>query len=215
MKDKIIPKLTEGITLLQSLAVFYWIWDFSYLKNHFLLLFFIIGFIAPFWAFSVFHAFSKRELTKKSRLILSIWSIFIFLLFSIENIIRTFQNQQIENTGNLFESLYIGLQYFLLGVSSVYIVQNYCMLIAFLPSKGSFFNKKYYAEIKEAKAEHINRFSTEQIKISNALFCLIFASTFFYLNHFYKAVPKNIAIWLVFVTFPILLNFYKSLKQRN
>jgi len=61
------------------------------------------------------------------------------VLFAIDNIIRVYQNEQIENTEDLTHGLYIGLQYFLLGASSIYFLQNLFMLIGFFPQgKGPF-----------------------------------------------------------------------------
>jgi hypothetical protein len=212
-KNKVIPKLTEGITLMQSIAILYWIADSDLIKNHNIFLNSIIFLSLLFSLFSIFHAFTKTELTRRSRLTLSIWSTIIFVLFAIENIIRTFLNEQIENS-DITNGFYSGLQYFLLGVSSIYIVQNFIMLIAFAPRKGAFFNKEYYKDLKTLKADHINRYSSQQIDILHSLFCVIFTSSIFYLNYYYKIVPKHIAIWLVFVTFPFIFNFISSLNEK-
>jgi hypothetical protein len=214
-KDKVIPKLTEGITLLQSIVIIYWVVDFGLITtdNLFLIILMCLGLL--FSIFSIFHAFTHTELTRTNRLTLSIWSTIIFVLLATENIIRIFQNEQIENTENITSGFYIGLQYFLLGISSVYIVQNYFMLIGFLPGKGTFFNKQYYKDLKELKSEHIKRYSMQQIDILHSLYCIIFTSGIFYLNFYYKIVPKHIAIWIVFVTFPLILYIYEYLTQKN
>lgn len=214
-KDKVIPKLTEGITLLQSIAVIYWLLDFGFLENHNLFLLFIFSIALFFSTFSLFHSFTHTELTKTNRLILSIWSTIIFVLFAVENIIRTFQNGQIENSENLTSGVYMSVQYFLLGVSAVYIVQNFTMLVAFLPGKGTFFNKEYYKDIKKLKSDHVNRYSLQQVHILNSLFCVIFTSGLFYINYKYKIVPKHIAIWLVFVTFPLISNLFEYWKKKD
>ncbi|MBZ4044073.1 hypothetical protein [Flavobacterium hibisci] len=148
-------------------------------------------------------------------MILSIWSTIIFVLFAAENIIRTFQNEQIENSQNLTSGFYITVQYFLLGVSGVYIVQNFTMLIAFMPGKGTFFNKQYYKDLKELKNDHINRYSFQQVKILHSLYCIMFTGSLFYLNYYYKVMPKHIAIWLVFVTFPLILNLWNFIKNKD
>lgn len=214
-KEKVTPKLTEGITLIQSMAIIYWVIDFGLLKTHnlFLLFLMIIGLI--FSLYSLFHAFTHTELTRTNRLTLSIWSTIIYVVFAVEHIFNVFHNEQIENTENLTSGIYIALQYFLLGVSGVYIVQNYFMLIGFLPGKGSFFNSLYYKELKELKSEHIKRYSIEQIDIIHSLFCVIFTGGIFYINYTYKIVPRNIVIWVVFVSFPIILNIYEYQKKKN
>lgn len=210
-KDRIIQKLTEGITLLQSIAIIYWVVDFGFLKttNVFLLFFMFIGLL--FSSFSIFHAFTKTELTRTNRLILSIWSTIVVLLLAAENVLKTI-NYRTGNTESLISNLYSNLQFFLLGVSSFYIIQNFVMLISFLPRKGAFFNKEYYKELKELKNDHIERYSFEQVHISNTIFCIIFTSIIFYLNYYYKVVPKHIAIWFVFVIFQFISNFYDYVK---
>lgn len=214
-KEKVTPKLTEGTTLLQSIAIIYWVIDFGLLNTSNVFLISLLFFGLLFSVFSIVHTLTNLELTRTSRLILSIWSTIIFVLFAVENIIRTFQNQQIENTENIVSGIYIGLQYFLLGVSGVYILQSYIMLIAFLPGKNSFFNKQYFKELKELKSDHINRYSLQQIDISHSLFCIIFTGGIFYLNHQYKIVPKHIAIWIVFISFPVIINIYEALRKKN
>lgn len=214
-KEKVIPKLTEGITLIQSIAIIYWVVDFGLIKSDNLFLIVLICLGLFFSIFSIFHAFTHTELTRTNRLTLSIWSTIIFVLLATENIIRIFHNEQIENTEDITSGFYIGLQYFLLGISSVYIVQNYFMLIGFLPGKGSFFNKQYFKELKELKSEHIKRYSIDQINVLHSLFCIVFTGVIFYLNFYYKIVPKHIAIWIVFVTFPLVIYIYEYLTKRN
>lgn len=214
-EEKVTPKLTEGITLMQSMAIIYWIVDFGLLNTQNLFLIFIMVIASFFSIFSIFHAFTNTELTRTNRLTLSIWSTIIYVIFATELIINVFQNEQIENTENITSGLYIALQYFLLGVSSVYIFQSYIMLAGFLPRKGSFFNSLYYKELKELKSDHIKRYSIEQINILHSLFCVIFTGGIFYINYVYKIVPKNIAIWTVFVSFPFILYIYEYLKKKN
>lgn len=214
-KEKVIPKLTEGITLLQSMAIIYWVVDFGLIKTHNLFLIVLMGLGLFFSIFSIFHAFTHTELTRANRLTLSVWSTIIFVLLATENIIQTFQNEQIENTEDITSGFYIGLQYFLLGVSSVYILQNYSMLLGFLPGKKRFFNEQYYKEIKELKSEHIERYSIQQIDVLHSLYCIVFTGGMFSLNFYYKVVPKNIAIWIVFVSFPFIMFVYEFLTKRN
>ena len=52
--DKVIPKQTEGITLLQSIAVFYWVFDYGFIDTNsvFLRILMAINPICDFWVFS-------------------------------------------------------------------------------------------------------------------------------------------------------------------
>jgi hypothetical protein len=214
-EDKIIPKLTEGITLMKSVAIIYWVIDYGFVntENVFILSLMIVGVL--FAIFSAVHAFTHIELTRTNRLILSVWSSIILVLFALDNIYRVYQNDDIENTNNLINGIWIGIQYFLLGISSVYIVQNMFMLIGFLPGKQTFFNAQYYRDLKELKNQHIKRYSEEQISILNSIFCILFTSSVFYLNYKYQILPRHTAIWLVFVLFPIILFIYDYLKTKN
>ncbi len=214
-EEKVIYKLTEGITLIKSVAITYWVIDYGFVKteNIFMLTIMSIGLL--FALFSILHAFTHIELNRTNRLILSIWSSIILVLLALDNIYRVYQNDDIENTGNLINGVWIGTQYFLLGISSVYIVQNMIMLIGFLPDKNSFFNTRYYKELKELKDKHIKRYSQEQISILNSLLCIIFTSITFFLNYKYQILPRHTVIWLVFVLFPIILYILEYIKRKT
>jgi len=207
-KDKIIPKLTEGITLLQSIAVIYWVIDYGFIDTDSLFLksLMLVGLL--FSMYSLFHAFTHAILSRASRLTLSIWSSIIMLLFASDNIYRVYQNEQIENTIDLTHGLYIGLQYFLLGISAIYIVQNFIMLAGFLPDKNRFFNSEYYRDLKELKSDHIKRYSDRQVSILHSLFCVLFTGTIFFLNYQYQLLHRHVTIWTVFVIFPFILIIY-------
>ena len=120
--------------------------------------------------------------------------------FAVDNIYRVFDNPDIEST-YLSDGLYIGLQFFLLGVSAVYIMQNYMLLAAFLPSK----NGNYRRDLKENKKDHIDRFSDEQVLTGHSILCILYAVTFYGLNYKYQILPRHTMIWLVFLTFPLFL----------
>ena len=173
----------------------------------------IIGLI--FSLYSVSHAFTHSILSRTSRLTLSIWSSIIMMLFASDNIYRVYQNEQIENTADLTHGLYIGLQFFLLGVSCIYIIQNLIMLMGFMPGRGTFFNKQYFRDIKELKKDHVKRYSDRQVKILHSFFCILFTGTIFLLNYHYQILPRHVAIWIVFVIFPFILDTYDYVAGRK
>ncbi len=135
---KVTPKLTEGITLLQSIAVVYWVVDHGFLASSNLIFksLMVIGLL--FSLYSAFHAFTYTILSRSIRLTLSIWSTLIMVLFAYDNIYRVYQNEKIENTTELIQGIYIGLQFFLLGVCCIYMVQSFLMLMGFLPGRDFF-----------------------------------------------------------------------------
>jgi hypothetical protein len=131
--------------------------------------------------------------------------------FAIDNIISVFNNQDIESSKYLSQALYVGLQYFFLGISAVYIMQNYLLLAAFLPSK----NGNYKNDLKENIKDHIDRYSDKQVYIGYSLFCILYAGSIFCLNHTYQVLPRNTMIWFVFLTFPLILQLIDFINGRK
>jgi hypothetical protein len=200
-KDKVTVKLTEGVTLLLSLSLIYWTIDYGFTdyRNWLAITLLVIAFILS--VFSILNALTNIHLTRTIRLILSIWSTLIMFALAVDNIIRVFNNQDIEHTQYLSEGIYIGVQYFFLGVSAVYIMQNYVLLAAFLPSK----NGNYKNDLKENKKDHINRYSDKQVFIGHSLFCILYSTLIYGVNHIYRILPGHTMIWVVFFTLPLIL----------
>jgi hypothetical protein len=209
-EKKITAKLTEGITLLQSLAIIYWIVDFGYYgwESFFLRCLIVICFLLS--AFSIFHAFSYRFLSRTVRLTLSIWSSVIMIVFAVDNAYRVFQQEQLENMSDVSEVFYVALQYFLLGVSTIYLVQNVLLVGAYFPGKGEFFNKVYFDKLPKTNEKHIERYSKEQVSKLHSFYCLLFTTIIFGLNYYFNWASRNVAIWLVFILFPIFLHYYQK-----
>jgi hypothetical protein len=212
--EKTTIKLTEGLTLIQTISVIYWLLDYGIynLDNWGTKISLVI--ILIFSIMSVFHSLSYHILTRTTRLILSIWSSIIMLLFATDNIYRVFNYGEIENSKYFSQSFYIGIQYFLLGVSSIYIIQNIIMLIGFFPGKGTFFNAQYFKELRELKKEHIERYSEKQVNIFHSIFCILLTGTFYYLNYKYQYFPRHTTIWIGFILFPVFLKLV-ALRQRQ
>jgi predicted outer membrane lipoprotein len=210
-KDRVTAKLTEGITLLQSLSLLYWAIDYGFrnYNNWLAISLLIIALLLS--AFSILNALTYLQLTKRTRLILSIWSTIIMFAFAIDNIISVFSNQDIESTDYLPQVFYIGLQYFLLGVAAVYIMQNFILLSRFLPSR----NGNYKTELKEIIKDHIDRFSDQQVFIRLSLFCILYAGTIYGLNYKYQVLPRHTMIWFAFVTFPIILQIGNLINRQK
>lgn len=202
-EKKIIPKLTEGITLLQSISIIYWLIDIGFLnfKNFFALLLMAIGLI--FCLVSFIHAFTYIKLTKNFRLLLSIWSSIIMIIFAVDHIFRVFTSTNFVDYKLLNDGLNI-LQYFLLGVSLIYIFQNLFMLTAYMPD-NSWYGKEQMKDIRKMNKSHIKRYSLNQIKKSDALLALIFTSGIYYSNYKYQVMPRHTLIWLVFWIFPLIV----------
>ncbi len=197
-KKKIIPKLTEGITLLQSISIIYWIIDLNNIFSFILIcptLIFCLG--------SFIHAFSYIKLTRRSRLFLSIWSSLIMIIFAIDHIYRVFNFKYFIDNKTINDGVNT-VQYFLLGISLIYIFQNMYMLLVYLPDKR-WYNEDKINDIKIMNNTHIERYSNSQIKITDALIVLLFTSGIYYLNYHYKIIPRNTLIWILFWIFPFII----------
>jgi len=206
-KERITAKMNEGFALVLSLSFVYWIIDhgFTNFHNWFASILILISF--SMIVFSIINAFTNLNLSKTTRLMLSIWSTAILFGFAIDNIIRVFNNPEIEST-YISNGLYIGLQFFLLGMSAVYIIQNFMLITVILPSK----NDNFKLNVKD----HLDRFSNEQVLTRHSLFCVFYTLTFYGLNYKYQFLPRHTIIWLVIVTFPFFLRFIDFiLKERK
>ena len=212
-EDKIRPKLNEGITLLQSLAIIYWVIDDNIFetKNIFIIILLVFGVLYSLYA--LVHAFSDISLNRGNRFKLSLWSSFVMLFLAVDNIIKVYNNGDIESYSDGMQAIYIGLQYFLLGVSGIYIVENILMLIRFLPDKHNFLNKVYFKDLRILQKEYVERFSEEQVLIKDSIYATLFTIFCFGLNFYFQWLPRNMMIWLVFVTIPYLFFWYPLLTQ--
>ncbi|MEK7672786.1 MAG: hypothetical protein AAB373_02790 [Patescibacteria group bacterium] len=218
LKGKITPKLTEGITLLQSVAIIYWITDLFTRNSFHPLSIILISTSIFFPIFSLYHAFSYNHLSDRSKFLLSFWSSVIMLIFAIENIHAVYQSGMIENAINFGDKLYSAAEYFLLGIASMYIVENFFFIFPFIPgSRFFYFCLQFnYKEIRAlAKQRHVERYSDQQVKKSHAFFGLLFTSILFGLNYYYNFVGRNFIIWAAFAIFPIFLYFYQRLTTKK
>ncbi|AOZ99313.1 hypothetical protein BIW12_07580 [Flavobacterium commune] len=211
-RELIIPKLTEGITLLYSIAIIYWLVDFSkdYVYAKIVYVFFFIVFCIS--VFSIINAFTKIPLSKTNRFLLSLWSSIAMIVFALDYIIRVFKNGEISNAVSFQQEVYLFFQYFLLGVSAIYIAQNISMIFGFLPDK----NEKSYRNsrrIKVLKKDHVERYSEEQVSVWYSLFCVVFSTSLFWMNYKCQFMNRQSIIWIVFVSFPILIHFYEYVKN--
>ncbi len=213
-EKKIIPKLTEGITLLQSAAIIYWIIDIGFFNFEDMVDYFLIGIGIIFSLFSFIHVFTYLKLTRNTRLYLSLWSSIIMVIFGIDYIYRVYNFDYFVNNKIINEQLNI-LQYFLLGVTLIYIYQNAFMLLVYIPSKRRFYGKEHMKEIRAMNKTHIKRYSQKQIKISDSLLALITTSVIYYLNYIYHTIPRHTLIWLIFWIFPLVLWLINIIKKKH
>jgi hypothetical protein len=151
------------------------------------------------------------DLSKTSRLFLSIWSSVVLMCFAIDNTFSVFSNGDIDQQKGFVESVEVAVQYFFVGISSVYVVQNIYMLYAFFPEK----NTKYKQTLYAAKKMHLDRYSDLQVSNKDTLLCIFYCALFFVSNSIYNFLPRHTMIWLVIITFPIFLSFQQWLREKN
>lgn len=210
-KEKIVQKLTEGITLLLSLSLIYWVIDYGFVNIDFLIVKILLVIGLLFAIYSIFHSLSYLTLTRTSRLVLSVWSSIVVFAFALDNIFRVFTNKHIEDSKYFTEGLYTGIQYFLLGISAIHILQNYFFLTDLLPNK----NGNYKKDLYHAKSAHIKRFSDSQVSRKNSLICILYCSSLYFFNGYYDLLPRHTMIWLVIFSFPIIVGLFDYLMSRS
>lgn len=210
-QKEVTAKQTEGTTLLQSLALVYWAIDYRIFENIDLFKSIIIVLTIVATLFSLTNALTRIELGKYNRLLLSIWSSITLMCLAIDNIIRVFSNGDIDQQTSLLSSIEVSIQYFFVGISSVYVVNNIFMIFAFLPEKNTPYKQTLYL----AKKMHLDRYSDVQVATMDTIFCICFSVFIYVLNSIYGLVPRHTIIWFVIVTFPFLLQLAKSLRRKN
>jgi hypothetical protein len=209
--EKPSAKLTEGITLLQSIALVYWILDYNLIRYDNWFTIGLLTIVVLFFAFSVLHALTYIRLSEAMRIILSTWSSIIMLVLAIDNLINVLNRPDMESTRYLSEGFSIVLQYLFLGVSSLYSVYNFMLLaLLYLPEKG----KRYSESFQEHKKIHLLRYLDSQVFIGHALLGIVYSSILYGLNYTFQLLPRNTVIWFVFFTFPILLNLIVWLQGK-
>lgn len=211
LSEKITQKLSEGVTLLLSLSLIYWVIDYGFINIDYIIVKVLLVIGLLFAIYSIFHSLFYIPLTRTSRLVLSVWSSIVVLAFAVDNIFRVFANKNIEDSEYFTEGLYIGIQYFLLGISAIYILQNYFFLTDLLPSK----NGNYKKDLIIAKKAHIKRFSDSQVSKRNSILCILYCFSFYFFNSYYDLLPRHTMIWLVIFTFPFFVNFLSYYFSKN
>jgi hypothetical protein len=210
----IIPQLTEGVTLLYSIAVIYWVVDFVKFHTYAKIMnvFFVAIFILSL--FSIVNAFTKISLSKTNRFLLSLWSSIVMIVFALDYIISVFKNGEISDSLSFQEGIFVFVQYFLLGISAIYIAQNGNMILGFLPNKSERLFQSSRRR-KVLKKDHIERYSENQVSVWYSLFCVVFSTSLFWFNYEYQYVSKQSIIWIVFFSFPILIYSFEYFKNNK
>jgi len=204
-----IPKLTEGMVMLQSIGIIYWILDLSIWEFDSRFLTVVIGAPAVISALSILHAFSNLELNKTARLAQSIWSALLMLAFAADNFWGLLFGASFDDVSGVYDAAYFGGKYFLTGASLIYVVESFFL---FIPRD----DEESPSGTTDLVKLHVDRFSPDQTERQHAMLAMVFSVMILGLNYWLDLVPRQIAIWSVFVTFPIFLNlFVYVINQRR
>lgn len=213
-REKIKLFLSEGVTLNLSVGIIYWLIENEFYNSTSAVIKFGSTFFILVAFFIIINTFLRFTLTPTIRLLLSIWSSIVLMFLALDNILNLI-NYQIEDTYFFIDKIVIVIQYFLLGISSIYILLNISMLTDFMPDRSAKTKKEHIDNFNAIKSEHINRYSSNKISKNLAIKCLVIAIVFYFSNYVFQFLPTNAAIWLMFFFLNNLVYFNESDKIPN
>ncbi len=205
---KITPKLTEGVTLLLTFSINYWIFENGYYHTDNPLIITLLVVNLAFSLFSVIHVFTHIKLNKPSRFILSFWSTIISIVLSSNNFYSIFNNDNLEIARNFEDGILPFFSFFLLGISSIYFAQNLVMILAYFPGK------EYLDTIYAMTDYHISRFSDQQVYLFDSILVSLITISTFYFNFRYHYFSVNITIWGLMLLTPIYLKIINTVTGK-
>jgi hypothetical protein len=204
--DRLKVRIGEGVTLLHSLTLLYF---FAELFREFSVSSWWLGLVAIPVIYSLVHALTYIEITSEDRLYLSIWSsltMFVFGFVYVQSVLSMGDIEKSIQQNRLWEGSYVFLEYFLLGASGAYILQNASMLLGYFPDKN--FIGSYKKQVKALNQEHIDRFSSEQVDRIEAWFVLLLVGGVLISNYFLKFFESQFMIFLCLIIGPFLVGLF-------
>lgn len=209
-----ILKVNEGLVFLQSIAIAYWVITASQIGFNSTSAIIVIGAVVLLLAFTAYQAFSYKVPPYGQRLLLSIFSAMIFLFFGIINASHLINGADIDTSKVAPSLIFITLQYFMLGVSSVYIAKSLIMVLGFIPGKNEP-SESYRERVAVLVKMHLDRVDTTQINKRYALITALFTLVVFGLNYFFDLLPPTFVIWCVFVSYPLVAYIYHKITTKR
>ena len=209
-----ILKVNEGLVFLQSMAVAYWVIAENEISFNSTPEIIIISAVVLLLAFTAYQAFSYKVHSYGQRLLMSIFSAIIFLFFGLTNASQLINGTDIDTTTLAPSLIFITLQYFMLGVSSVYIAKSLVMVVGFFPGKNEP-SESYRERVTELVKMHLERVDTIQINKGYALTTALFTLLIFGVNYFFGLLPPTFVIWCVFVSYPLVAYTYHKITLKR
>jgi general stress protein CsbA len=209
-KDRTVARLSEGTTLVQSLAYAYLL-ALTLRDGTSHLYMPILAISLVFIILSLWHAFTTHELSKRTQIWLSVWSSYVTLQLSIMTLFSVLQSEWLTETQGI-RTFIVAIEYFVLGANLIFSIQNLFLLLRFIPtSTKDFFNKSYFKRIAPLKELHHIRYSDDQISPSRACVLTLLASSFLALSaHFSWFAPVS-ATWVTLYIFPYFIKLNKTI----
>lgn len=201
-KKNDVVKFSEGLTFLKSMSLVYYAVE----MNVFIYSGFLPNILIAISVFIIFlstiSAFTYIKITNNLKVILSVWSTLILLLFTYNHISSLFS----AFSSNQLNPLLV-MDFFTLGTSTVYIAHNIDALLYYYPSNTEFFSKYHFKQIEKANRKQMERYKDEQVRIIDSFICLIIASTLYSLNYILKIFSPLSAIWISLLLIPNIIDF--------
>ncbi len=167
-----------------------------------------------FSLYSLFHGFTKTKLTDRHRFILSIGSSCIMIFFAANYTLSMYLHGMINEFQTNWDFIYNMAQWFLLGISMIYMIHNLTMITQFFSKDKSTSWKQYYRNVRNLSQKHKDRYSMHQVKIQYALVFTLLSGLLFYANHSLQIVSSQTVIWIVFASLPFFA-FEHEPKKSN
>jgi hypothetical protein len=201
--------LDEGSSLLLSMGFIYWIYskDLFHFTNLGVITLNVLALSFSFY--TLVHAFFNIKHRALSRFILSFGSCLIIILLTFDNLFNLTKMGDLNLAKTWQTNLLLILQYFLLGVSSLYLFQNFMLILQYLPSK---YSGSIITNFKSTTLQHIERYSELQLSKFEAFVYFSVSAISYSLNAYFKYIPPNMNIWLIIFCLPILFHYYVSKK---
>lgn len=194
----------EGLSLLFCLAFSYWLFEKYLLNFEFILTQVLSVIVLLVTAFSILHALFKIKHNQFSRFILSISTCVAIVVLSLDNLFQLMHQGDLSLNKTWTANFILLIQYFLLGISALFLFQNMMLLLQYLPNK---YTHSYFSDIKENTQTHIKRFSEDQISWIEGVLCLGISVFVYTLNYYLRIIPPNMCIWLVIFLCPLLIQY--------
>jgi len=192
-REKIKLFLSEGVTLNLSVGIIYWLVENEFYNSTSVIIKSAVALFVVVALFTIINTFLRFKLTSTIRVLLSIWSSIVLMFLALDNIFNLF-NHQVEDAFLIMDKAIIVIQYFFLGISSIYILLNIFMLMEFLPDRSVKTKKEHLDNFNAIKLEHINRYSENKTSKKLALICLVVSIVFYSSNYLFQFLPTNAAI---------------------